>query len=289
MSDIRRYFPSRWGSQGCLLELDLAQIEIVVQAFLSGDVQMRQDVIDGVDLHCKRLAFKLGEDYDMVLQRCKTDPVYTKQRKDIKTFSFQRAYGAGARKIAETIGIPIASVKEFIAAEEALYPGVARMQDRWIAEVENNRKPTTRRSSLGVPVGMGWMRSITGKRYVFIEEDAPKFMQVHTGFRPTQIKNYEVQGFAGEIIKLLIGRLYRQLAKSNIADRVLTINTVHDSICFDCDLLYLDRALSLIIGVAGAIPELIETTYGFTFDLPIRYEIKAGRNWLDMEVIANSI
>ncbi|MCI0560203.1 MAG: DNA polymerase, partial [Nitrososphaera sp.] len=232
--------------------------------------------------HCKRLAFKLGEDYGTVVQRCKTDPAYTKQRKDIKTFSFQRAYGAGAHKIAATTGIPIAAVKEFIKSEEALYPGVARLHDKWIAEVKKNRKPTTRRSTSGVPVGTGWMQSITGKRYVFFEEDAPEWQGVRTSFRPTQIKNYEVQGFTGELIKMLIGMIYRKLAQSDMADWVLTTITVHDSVCFDCDMRYLDMALALIRGAADSLPEQIEATYGFVFDLPIRYEIKTGRNWLDM-------
>ncbi|MGH9992863.1 MAG: DNA polymerase [Nitrososphaera sp.] len=289
MSDIKRFFRSRWGDGGRLIEADLSQIEVVVQAVLSGDGQMKQDVRDGVDFHCKRLAFKLGEDYDSVAERCKYDPVYIKMRKDIKVFSFQRAYGAGVTKISDTLGIPQAEVREFIRVEEELYPGVVTMQKAWIAEVERSRKPTTQRSALGVPVGRGWLRSCLGKRYVFTEEDAPDFLRnrgVHTSFRPTQIKNYEVQGFAGEVLKLILGSLCRKLkSDSLISDGVLLINTIHDSIVLDARSGLVGVAIEVLRETFGSAPSLIESVYGLNFDLPIRGGISVGINWLEMEKV----
>lgn len=92
MSNIKRVFCSRWYG-GSILEADLSQIEVVVQAFLTQDPNMVQDVIKGVDFHVKRLAYVLGEEYDSVWSKCHVlkDPAYVKKRKDIKSFSFQRA------------------------------------------------------------------------------------------------------------------------------------------------------------------------------------------------------
>lgn len=284
MSNIKKYFVSRWRSKGVLLEADLSQIEIVVQAFLSGDPRMKQDVRDGVDFHCTRLAFKLGEDYESVKAKCATDPAYAKMRKDIKGFSFQRAYGAGVAALSEELGLPPAEIKAFIKAEESLYPGVVALHQRWIEEVERNRKPTALRSVSGVPVGRGWMQSSTGKRYVFTEEDAPAFLKrrgTHTSFRPTQIKNYENQGLASEILKLILGSLYRQI-KSNTYDGILLINTIHDSIVADSRVECVDRAVALFKGTIENAPQLIKDAYGIEFDLPVRADISVGESWQAM-------
>lgn len=96
MSTIKRCFTSRFGTDGVIVEADYSQIEVVVQAFLSNDGQMKQDVHDGIDFHCKRLSFKLKEDYDEVYKKCydKTHPdhkAYKRMRTHIKVFSFQKA------------------------------------------------------------------------------------------------------------------------------------------------------------------------------------------------------
>jgi hypothetical protein len=87
-------------------------------------------------------------------------------------------------------------VQEFIRAEEELYPGVVDIQNKWIAEVDNTRGLSTRRTPKGLPAGVGYITSITGKRYVFYEEDAPNYVKRQTGrstsFKPTKIKNYPV-------------------------------------------------------------------------------------------------
>lgn len=286
VSDIKRFFRSRWGADGLLVEADLSQIEVVVQAFLSGDAQMKADVRAGVDFHCKRLAFRLGEDYEAVVEKCRYDTSYIKMRKDTKAFSFQRAYRAGAKKISATLGLPEADIREFIRAEERLYPGVPALQAAWIAEVERNRKPTTSRSPKGFPVGRGWMQSCTGKRYVFTEEDSPEFLRrqgVPTAFRPTQIGNYEVQGFAGEILKLILGSLYRRIKSDSLINSgVVLINTIHDSILCDARCSLVGIAVELLLECIEGAPEMIRKQYGIEFDLPIRGEVAVGCSWQDL-------
>ena len=64
MSNIKKCFTSRFEDEGVIMEGDWSQLEVVAQAFLSGDEQMKQDIRDGIDFHCKRLAYKLGMDYE---------------------------------------------------------------------------------------------------------------------------------------------------------------------------------------------------------------------------------
>jgi len=294
MSVIKKCFVSRFGSKGRIVEADYSQIEVVVQAFLSGDEQMQQDIRSGIDFHCKRLAYKLKEDYDEVYTKChdETHPEhskYKKLRKDIKVFSFRKAYGAGAPSIAEVLGCSIDEAKEFFAIEDALYPKVKELQDRWIAEVQQSKQPSTMRTSKGLPACIGHIKSITGKRYVFQEDDAPSFLRRQgqmTSFKPTKIKNYPVQGLAGEILYASLGLLVRKLLNDEkLSDKCLLINTVHDSIIFDIHTDVLPDALPLIKKLMLSVPKRLEELFDFTFDLPLSVDLEMGLNWADMDKV----
>ncbi len=282
---IKRCFVSRF-KDGYIVEGDLAQIEVIVQAFLSGDKKMKQDVWDGVDFHVKRLAWKFNKPYNEIWNLChvQEDPNWIKERKRAKQFSFQRSYGAGAKAIANSTGMDEQEVKAFIEAEDKMYPGVVQMQDAWVEEVQRNRKPSRKRTLSGKPAGVSHLTSITGKRYVFYEEDTPDFIAKKTGndtgFKPTQIKNYPVQGFAGEIIKIILVQLYRELKKDpELKNKALLINTVHDSIVLDVHPEAIHKTCKLVQDIIEDGPELIHSWFGFKFDLPIKGEITYGRNW----------
>ena len=237
MSKIKTCFTSRFGDDGVIMEGDWSQLEVVGQAFLSGDEQMKQDIRNGIDFHCKRLAYKLKEDYEDVWQKCHVSgsPKYIKMRKDIKTFSFQRAYGAGVNAIMESTGMTRAEVKELIEMEEEMYPKVAEYFEMVRSEVESTRVPTSEKTYAGYPSGLGYFTSITGRRYYFKEFDSNEYLcrkGIYTTFSMPQLRNYPVQGFStGDIVPLVLGKLYRKLKTNpHLKNNVFFINTVHDSI-----------------------------------------------------------
>jgi DNA polymerase I-like protein with 3'-5' exonuclease and polymerase domains len=49
---IKECFVSRWGKDGSILQGDYSQLEIVYQAWVSGDEAMMQDIREGIDFHC---------------------------------------------------------------------------------------------------------------------------------------------------------------------------------------------------------------------------------------------
>ena len=121
-SNVKKMFTSRFGEVGRMAEIDYSQLEVVVQGVLSRDKQLMEDLNNKVDFHCKRLAAKLGEDYDSVWNKChkEEDATYKAMRTNAKIFSFQRAYGAGAETIATETGMARSEAEELIAAEERL-------------------------------------------------------------------------------------------------------------------------------------------------------------------------
>lgn len=310
-SKIKYCFVSRWGEDGRIVEADLSQIEVVVQAFLSQDKQMCADVWAGVDFHCKKLAYKLDEDYQYVYDKChvEEDPIYKDGRTSIKEVTFKRIFGAGAQSIADVTGRTVKEIKELIASEEKLYPGIVDMQNDWIEEVEENRHISGRRTPKGEPAKESFLHSLTGKRYGYVEEDTPKNMQLFAayrdalrsnhdliyaqfknygkpksvGFKSTKIKNYKIQGLAGEIIYLIIGELSRRLLGNS---NCLLINTVHDSVILDVHVSILDEVNKMLIEVMELAPTLFERTFGIKFNLPTHGEVENGVTWGSKKKVA---
>lgn len=278
---IRKHFVSRYEG-GHLLEVDLSQIEVVVQAFLSQDPQLIADIVAGVDFHSKRAAAAAHVDYDVVREAyLAEDEYWTKARKKAKQFSFQRAYGAGAPKIAVTTGMDIGEVEDLIAAEESMYPGVVDYQNECIKTVSRS---TAERD--GVVCGI--LTTLMGSEYRFQRE---KF-RGEWGYKPTTIKNYPVQGMAGDIIKLILGSLRQFLWDYNQRDShdgvdnlepVLMVMTVHDSVIFDVpSWVNMKDLATLLIELFVGVRDTIKRRFGFEFNVPIRADAEYGKDWHTM-------
>lgn len=95
-SRVKEVFTSRY-PQGYIVQSDFSALEIFIQAILTGSVNMIQDLRDGLDMHCVRVAQKMGIPYnDDLLLKCKGDkhtpPLkeWAQARKYAKIYSFQR-------------------------------------------------------------------------------------------------------------------------------------------------------------------------------------------------------
>jgi DNA polymerase I-like protein with 3'-5' exonuclease and polymerase domains len=273
MSEIRKYYASRFAG-GKLLEIDFSQLEIFVLAYLSGDPWLRQDLLSGADLHGISAAALFGGGWTK------------QQRKIAKQLSFQLQYGAGAKSMATTNGVPYSTAKKFIDNYYDRYPMIKEYQDNLIEVVNKLRKPTSRRSAKGNPVGKAKFTSLTGRIYTFIENDAPDFLASETSFSPTQIKNFQVQGFAtGDIVPLVLGKLHRGLIDFvGDSEQVLLINTVHDSVMFDCISETVARSWAKnAVRIMENAPLYLDEAFGIDFDLPLRVEVEMGDNWAEMK------
>jgi len=211
-----------------------------------------------------------------------------KQRKIAKQLSFQLQYGAGASSMAKKNGIPIELAKKFIKNYYARYPRVKRFQQETIEEIKKNRKLSQQRTTKGNPAGISTLKSETGRRYTFIEQDAPDY-SLHTGvttsFSPTQAKNYLVQGFAtADIVPMILGKLYRHLCKWPVEEQILMVNTVHDSVLFDCETrLAAEQWAKHAKRIMESAPLYLKQVFDITFDLPLNVNIEIGRDWMNMK------
>lgn len=285
-SEIRNCFVSRYGDDGVLMEVDYSQLEIVVLAFLSGSRQLIRDIKDGIDLHSLNTADLYGVPYDAVRDAyLRGDPEWVSKRRLAKQLAFQMQYGAGAKSMAEKLGINKSTAKAFIDNFYKRYPRVQAWQDEIAYEVSAGRLPSDYRTKSGLPAGKSKIGSVTGRRYTFIEYDAPEWLAQDTAFSPTQMKNYPVQGFAtGDIVPLMVGVLSERLHRK--FDRVdLMVNTVHDSIVLDVPKNILDEVAHTVISTLNETPKHIKRTWGIDFNLPLEVELKTGPNWANMKTM----
>jgi DNA polymerase I-like protein with 3'-5' exonuclease and polymerase domains len=293
-STVKGLFVSRFGEDGEMGEIDYSQLEVIVQGWLSGDKQLREDILNGIDFHCKRLAQKLGEDYAVVKQKAKDEehpdyPVYSVMRTGVKGFSFQRAYGAGAAAIAEATGLGIEEVEELIEAERQLYPGIESFNEDVSKLVHKSRRESddVLYTKAGIAkVGVGSWFAPTGTKYTFRESEAPEFLQKRgqrTSFSPPDLKNYPIQGTGGEVVQMVLGKLFRLfLSNGRYGGKAYLVNTVHDCVWFDYKKEVRDKVLNDAIRVMQAIPLFLQKHFDIDCGVVFRVDAEYGDNMLSL-------
>ncbi len=294
-SEVKQMFTSRF-ENGKVAEIDYSQLEVVIQGVLSGDPQLCQDLRDRIDFHCKRLAAKLGEPYEEVKHKAKVLEIeeYVVGRTNAKSFSFQRAYGAGAATISEDTGMPRSEVDALIEAEEKLYPMVVEFDKQLEKNINATRIPTANKlfiNGVAFTQGEGHWDSPTGTRYIWREGSTPEFMHKHgkyTGFSPTERKNYPVQGFGGEVVQTMLGVLFRHmLEQDRYGGRVLLVNTVHDCVWLDGEEELTKEVALKTQEILESVPEVFNGAYPDTLNITVPFpcETEIGDNMFDMKVV----
>jgi DNA polymerase I-like protein with 3'-5' exonuclease and polymerase domains len=298
-SEVKKMFVSRFGANGRMIEIDYSQLEVVVQGVLSGDPQLCKDLRDKVDFHCKRVSAKLNISYEDAVKWCKDgmpipaldDQGYVgkTERTKCKIFSFQRAYGAGAAKIALTTGMPIDEVEQLIENEDLLYPGIVAFNDNVAATVASTAEPFNAFCDVQNRWRVfrkGYWTAPTGTRYAFRTFDAPAYLKkrnIDQTFSPTQLKNYPVQGTGGEFVQAILGRLLRYFAANdNWGGQALLVNTVHDCIWLDVHIDHIHKIVPEVIKIMESIPEFYGKRYGMNITVPFPVEAELGLNMMDL-------
>lgn len=246
-----------------LVNADVKGLEVVVAAQLSGDSVLRKEIIDKEDIHANnQAAFGLGEG--------------KAGRLIAKIFKFRLIYGGSAYSYAhDTDFMGVSSSESFwqdvIDRYYAKYGGIAE----WHQWLDYEAKTTGR---LTIP---------SGRYYPFGYE------QTKWGLKwpSTKVKNYPVQGFGADLVKLARLEFAKRLRESGIP--ALLVSTIHDSIVVDCPESNQPRVDKLDENVYNvcillkesieAVPQLCKDVWKYDFTLPLTCEVSVGKNKRDME------
>ena len=285
-SNVKKMFVSRFGDDGYIVEMDYSALEVYVQAVLMGISTMQQQIKDGIDFHCLRLSLALGEDYDTVYTKCKDEShpqhkEYDALRTDIKSFSFQLAYGAGAQAIADSIGQSVDTVKQWIANELCAYPELIVFDDALSEAIETSWDYADKQlyvQGAAIDVGRGHWFSPTGTRFTWEQHETPDFVQARgklIGFSPTERKNYPTQGEGGLVMQTMLGKLHAEfLANNNWGGKALLVNTVHDSVYLDIHKSVVHDVVPLAVKTLANVKATYEKLYP-NFPVPIEFKVDA--------------
>lgn len=232
-----------------LINIDVKGLEIVCAAELSKDKILCREILDGVDIHeVNRETFNLPT------------------RLVSKVFKFRMIFGGGAYSYAHDIAFMHVSKSEkfwqdVIDEYYKKYNGI----ETWHQSQIEKAKSTQR---LEIP---------SGRYFPFSPE--PSF----SGFKwpITKIKNYPVQGFGADLVKL--ARLEANRLLNEAAIEAILVSTVHDSLVADAPSKNLDPVAKILLQSVESVPALCKKVWNYDFSLPLTAEVQYGPNKRDMQ------
>lgn len=241
---IRRAFIPGAADQ-VLLTADYSQIELRVMAHLAEDEALSAAFQADQDVH----SFVASQIFNVPESN-----VSKAQRRVAKTVNFGVFYGLSAFGLARRLGISQKDATDFIDAYYAKYPGVARYQERVLAEARAN----------------GYVSTILGRRRaVFGIRENPSYRQRTQPER--EALNTVVQGSAADLIKLAMLRIHRRLKAEPMPGQMLL--QIHDELVFEV-------RHDVVMELARLVEH--EMSQAMALRVPLRVDLAAGPNWLDV-------
>ncbi len=280
-------FLSRYGADGVIIELDFSQLEIVVQAYISGCTQMLKDVEKGIDFHCLRLSYAENREYDEVKKLCDSDEEWKLKRKKAKIISFQKSYGAHTSKMSRETGLPEANIERIFEKENARYPEINSYCEMITESLDSNCKKSKEplqikvngvyRTHKSLKQIVGKYQSLTGKIYTFYKKACKTKRGIFHYWPGPNVMNYPVQGTAADIVSLQVGKVFKYM--KNHRDKGLMINEIHDSIILDVKKKHAKEITLKVKEILEDVSSSFEETFNLKFDAPIRVDYNYGKNW----------
>jgi DNA polymerase-1 len=277
----------RTGKRNVLASMDLSQIEMRLAAYLSGDTNMAQIFIEGLDIHNRTACalFQLAIDHINYLaeiaarEEATKSKLFTeaegrewkqfkhKYRLPAKTLGFGVLYGVTARGLQMQIlaaGGPLLTEEEcqqYIDAWFRAYPGIAR----WM-QLQYQRARQ---------YGMVW--NMFGRIRPIPEVHCHSEHKRGEGDRESG--NTPVQGSAGDILKLIMGEMTPIVeAFQSYRDEVcLPLLQIHDELVFELSVGIAEEFLEMGKAVArNSVPLLIDATGEY---IPVESSADMAERW----------
>jgi DNA polymerase-1 len=235
-----------------LLTADYSQIELRLLAHFCGDAELRRAFAEDRDVHASVAAQIFG-----VAEK----DVSAEMRRMAKTVNFGVIYGISAHGLSQRLGIKREEGEKFIDAYFARYPKVQEYQARLLEECRRT----------------GYVATILGRRREFdrgnVRRDSTYKQRNQT---EREAINMEIQGSAADLIKLAMLHIYRRLKGEKRRARMLL--QIHDELVFEVP-------PDEFGPVTALVREEMTTPRERELNLqvPLRVDLAAGPNWLDVE------
>jgi DNA polymerase-1 len=199
-----------------LIVADYSQIELRLLAHFSRDPVLIQAYEEGLDLH----AMTAAKAYSV-----KQEDVTKLQRSLAKNCNFSMAYGAMAQTLVDRYGVPtLAEAEALIDAFFSTYKRVDPWRRSLVRKCRATRVTKSEAAASGKRPTMPYVTTILGRRRHLPDLFSYDFKLQKQAER--QVVNTKIQGSAGDILKVAMVDLYRELHDS----RANLMLTVHDEL-----------------------------------------------------------
>lgn len=231
-----------------LLSCDYSQIELRILAHISQDETLSEAFKQNKDIHCKTASLIYGVEEKEITEA---------MRDSVKRINFGIIYGLSAFGLSRDLHIGVQEAQGFIDAYFATYPRVKEYIDAQIAKAEED----------------GFVTTISGRRRYL--PDIKNKNQAIRQFAQRQAVNTPIQGSASDLIKMAMVDIHARIADGKSGGRM--IMQIHDELVFDVDRKRLND-------FAAMVRERME--HVLKLDVPVRVDVKAGKNWSEMEEVS---
>jgi DNA polymerase-1 len=254
--------------------LDWTALEIVAWVTHTRDKVLEDLLNSGIDIH-KHLGGR-------VLNKPASE-VSSEERQLLKPGNFNLIYGGTDWNLVEQYGIPKELAKKAYDVFWDTFKASREWFDGVIKEIDANAYST----------GDGRLESfyvgLTGRKYFFKNHPdkissftAENRIYTPKGFKCSELANYRVQGFAtADLHPIAMGILWRKLLPHR--DKILMVNTVHDSILFDVKKKYLKKACIFIRDSLYSVKQRLKDRFDIEITVPLGCEFKYGKSWGELE------
>ncbi len=245
--EIRRAFVA--GSPDTvLLSADYSQIELRILAHITEDRSLIEVFRRDEDLH-RAAAMEI---FDV-----SPDEITPEMRAFAKMVNFGIPYGISDFRLAREMGISVQDARSYMERYFAQFPGVH--------EYTREMPERARRD--------GYVTTLMGRRRPLPElrTRAPAVRQA----AERMAINTPMQGSAADIIKLAMLRVHESLQERGLRTQMLL--QVHDELVFEVPRPEVGEAAALVAECMSGAYEL---------RVPLKVELKAGGNWLDMRPLS---
>ncbi len=245
-AQLRKAFIPRDGWR--LVTADYSQIELRLLAHFCGDEILRAAFAEDRDVHTAVAAqiFKVKE------------PEVTKQQRGMaKTVNFGVIYGMSAGGLSTRLSMPRKEAEEFIDQYFARYPKVLEYQQKLLTKAHET----------------GVVGTLLGHRRTFDRGAiSPTSSYRNRGQAEREAINMEIQGSAADLLKRAMLAVHSTLAARKLQARMLL--TVHDELVFEAPPEEVTPLAEMV---------RTEMTGAMKLDVPLKVDVAAGPNWLDVE------
>jgi DNA polymerase-1 len=246
---IRRAFLADPGMY--LLTADYSQIELRILAHITHEPALVAAFLADEDIHAATAA---------QLFKIPLVEVRPEQRRLAKTVNFAVLYGQSAFGLANVTGMTNAEAVEFIRTYEKTFPKVREYVESTLLQARTQ----------------GFVQTLLGRRR-YVPPDMATLPLAQRQPVEREAINMPIQGTNADMIKIAMVRLDALIRERRLHSRMIL--QVHDE-------LVLEAADAEVESVG---PLVVETmTNALPLDVPIKVELKLGRNWYDVQPLQTS-